>query len=593
MNKQISEEIIEELRHRADIVEIIGEQVALRKKGQNYTGLCPFHQEKTPSFVVSPGKQIYHCFGCGKGGNVFSFLMEREGASFNEVIEKLAARYGMLLPDREMNPAQQRQAAKVKRYRQINQWAMEYFQQALEAAEGKPGRDYFESRGLDAKIIQRFSLGFAPDRWEGLCHALKAKDVQDEELLLLGLAQTSQKSTLIDKFRNRVMYPIFDDRGNVVGFGGRTLGDGQPKYLNSPDTPLFQKGHHLYALNLAKASIRQQDQVILMEGYMDVIAAHQQGITHVVASLGTALTDEQSKLLTRYTYQSVICYDADAAGEAASMRGLEILNQHGFQVRIIRIPEGKDPDDFIRAHGQEAFLKLADKALSLYEYKFARTIEKFDRESMSGKVGIIQAMLPELAKVKSPVARQGYITLMSERLSFPEAAIKEELRRHQGGSMPKPAGQPRMKTEERGTERAQAGIFRILLEDPSLLKAVEEAGGADLFDNRQAQAVFQTAQALLQAGHQALSGEDLVALIEDGDQRQWLTGVLLEDEIPGDKNKVFQDSLLTLKRSRIDREIKKLMEHLAQLENTGDASRANEIMTKISGLNKEKQTLRP
>lgn len=593
MSKQISEEIIEELRHRADIVEIIGEQVALRKKGQNYTGLCPFHQEKTPSFVVSPGKQIYHCFGCGKGGNVFSFLMEREGLTFNNAVEKLAARYGMSLPEREMNPAQQKQAARIKRFRLINQWAMEFFQHCLASDEGKTGRAYFGSRGLDEDVIQRFGLGFAPDRWDGLCLDLKAKGVQDEELLLLGLAQQSQRNTLIDKFRNRVMFPIWDDRGNVIGFGGRTLGDGQPKYLNSPDTPLFQKGHHLYALNLAKGPIRQLDQVILMEGYMDVIAAHQQGITQAVASLGTALTDEQAKLLTRYTYQSVICYDADAAGEAASMRGLEILNHHGFQVRIIRIPDGKDPDDYIRGHGKDAFLKLADKALSLFEYKYVKTAEKFDRESMSGKVGIIQAMLPELSKIKSPVARQGYISLMSERLSFPEAAIKEELRRHQGGAAPKTAGMTAPKPGERATEKAQAAIFRLLLEDPSRWEAADAAGGAELFENRQALAVFMTAQALWQAGHQNLTGEDLVALTEDEDQRQWLTGILLEEEIPGDKNKVFQDSLMTLRRSKIDREIKKLMEHLTQLENSGDASRAKEIMIKISGLNKEKQTLRP
>jgi len=593
VSKQISEEIIEELRHRADIVEIIGEQVALRKKGQNYTGLCPFHQEKTPSFVVSPGKQIYHCFGCGKGGNVFSFLMEREGLTFHETVEKLAARYGMALPEREMNPAQQRQAARTKRFRQINQWAMEFFQHCLASDEGEAARAYFGSRGLDADVIQRFGLGYAPDRWDSLCLDLKAKDVQDEELLLLGLAQQSQRNTLIDKFRNRVMFPIWDDRGNVIGFGGRTLGDGQPKYLNSPDTPLFQKGHHLYALNLAKGTIRQLDQVILMEGYMDVIAAHQHGITQAVASLGTALTDEQAKLLTRYTYQSVICYDADAAGEAASMRGLEILNHHGFQVRVIRIPDGKDPDDYIRAHGKEAFQKLAEKALSLFEYKLVITTQKFDRESMTGKVGIIQAMLPELAKIKSPVARQGCISLMSERLSFPEAAIKEELRRHQGGIIVKPAGAATLQSGERAEGRAQAAILRLLLEDPSRLETVEKAGGAELFENPHAQTVFVTVQALWQAGHQNLTGEDLVALTEADAQRQWLTGILLEEEIPGDPHKVFQDSLLTLKRSRIEREIKKLMDHLSKLETSGDASRANEIMTRISGLNKEKQTLRP
>lgn len=593
MSKQISDEIIDTLRHRADIVEIIGEHVALKKKGQNYTGLCPFHTEKTPSFVVSPGKQIFHCFGCGKGGNVFTFLMEKEGLAFYDAVEKLAARYGISLPDKAMSPSQQKRAAQIKRYQEINEWAVLFYQKCLAAPEGAPGREYLAARGLDSATIQAFKLGYAPDQWDGLCKALRSQGVTDEEMLLLGLGQTSQRGTLIDKFRSRVMYPIQNDRGVFIGFGGRILGEGQPKYLNTQETPLFQKGHNLYALNHAKAAIRQQDQVILMEGYMDVIAAHQMGITNAVASLGTALTTEQIKCINRYTYQTIICYDADQAGENAALRGLDLLHEQGCQVRVIRIPQGKDPDDYIRQHGESAFRQLMEKAFSLYEYKFANNMEKFDKDTMAGKIAIIQAMLPDLAKEKSPVARQGYISLMSESLSFPEAAIKEELRRHLRGIQTQPNKIVRTVPTPKGFEQAEKAVMRILIQNPALLQAFEAAGGADLFHHQEAQELYLTFQALLQAGYDHLTSEDLVALTENEEQRQWLTGILLEEEIPGDDHKIFQDSLFTLQRHQIDKKIKMLMEELTQLEKAGDNSGACAIMQKISGLNKEKQNLKP
>lgn len=594
MTKQISEEIIEAIRHRADIVEIIGEQVALKKKGQNYTGLCPFHQEKTPSFVVSPGKQIFHCFGCGKGGNVYSFLMEREALTFFDAVEKLATRYGVLLPERAISPAQQKQDAKNKRYREINEKAMQFFQTALASKEGSAGLEYLLARGLDEAVIQDFKLGYAPHQWDSLYAFLHKEGVSDEEMLLLGLVQKSQKGNLIDKFRHRVMFPILNDRGIPVGFGGRAFDDVQPKYLNTQDTPLFQKGHHLYGMHLAKGTIRQSDQVILMEGYMDVIAAHQQGIRQAVASLGTALTQEQVKVINRYTYNTIISYDADTAGQAATLRGLEILSEKGCQVRIIRIPDGKDPDDFLRNNGAGAFLQLIDKAFSLYEYKFANNMEKFDKDTMSGKVAIIQAMLPDLGKVKSPVERQAYITMMAQVLAFPERAIKEELQRYHRGSPSEPTSLSRRPAVlEQGYEKAQSAIFRLILQDKTRISDFEAAGGAKLFEYHQAKALYLALQSLNEAGHKDLEAEDLVALTEDQDQRQWLTGILIEDEIPGETDRVFQDSLMTLRRHYVDRQVKSLMDELAQLEKAGDASGACAIMQKISGLNKEKQTLKP
>jgi DNA primase len=593
---RIPEDIIESLRQQADIVEIIAGSVALKKQGQNYTGLCPFHQEKTPSFVVSPAKQIFHCFGCGKGGNVFTFLMEQEGLSFQEAAERLAARYGIALPDKESTPAQKRQEAAVKRYRQINEWAMELYQQALASKAGAIGREYFSQRGLTGETIRQFRLGYALDQWEFLTRELTAKGVSEQELLLLGLAVTSGRGSLVDKFRGRAIFPILDEREQVVGFGGRIIGEGQPKYLNSQETPVFHKGKELYGLFAAKNAIRQQDRAILMEGYMDVLAAHQQGITNAVASLGTSLTAEQAKLLTRYTYHTLVCYDSDSAGEAATLRALEVLDRQGLRAGVIRVSEGKDPDDFLKLRGRDAFIQLTEKAFSIFEYKFSLNMEKFDKEEMSGKVAVIQASLPDLARVQSPVARQGYITMMADTLHFPETAIRDELKRYFTGNQKKDQRAPVMALETAGRnaeELAQSVIIRGFLRDVSRREVIEDAGGEALFGNTAAKSLYQTLTALIMAGYVTLKEEELVALLDREEERQWLTGILLQEEHPGDESKVFQDSLLTLRRQRVERQIKEKMTKLTAAEKTGDNSAAREIMTALSGLNREKQKLKP
>lgn len=595
MSGRIPEDVIDNLRRQADIVEIVSGYVSLKKQGQNYTGLCPFHQEKTPSFVVSPIKQIYHCFGCGKGGNVFTFLIEHDGISFQEAAEKLAVRYGIALPEEERSPAQKRREAETKRLRQINQWAMEIYQAALTGAAGKAGLDYLKNRGLTDETIQRFCLGYAPDQWDFLTKRLLDKNVEEKELLLLGLSAKSGRGTLTDKFRGRVIFPILNEREQVTGFGGRIIGEGQPKYLNSQETPLFFKGKGLFGLHAAKNAIRQADQAIIMEGYMDVLAAHQHGVANAVASLGTSLTAEQAKLLTAYTYRTLICYDGDAAGETAALRGLDILDQQGCAAGVIRIPAGSDPDDYLKDYGKEAFLQLADKAYSLFAFKFQLSLEKYDQDDMSGKVAVIQAVLPDLAGVRSPVARQGYISMMSDTLRFPEHAIHDELRRYLGGYQKRDATAPAKAPEitARGSETlAQSNVIRSLLQDLTKKKDIEEAGGETLFVHPAARSLYQTLDALVMAGYTDLKEEELVALIDREEERHWLTGILLEDKPPGDEQKVYQDSLLTLRRQKLDRQIKNVMGDLSAAEKAGDASAAKEMMTVLSGLNMEKHGLR-
>ncbi|MDR1205494.1 MAG: DNA primase [Peptococcaceae bacterium] len=591
---RIPEDVIDHLRHRSDIVEIIGEYVSLKKKGQNYVGLCPFHEEKTPSFVVSLQKQIFHCFGCGKGGNVFTFLMEKDGLSFIEAAEKLAKRYGVELPKRPVNEAWEQKNAQRQRMFSINQWAADYFQEVLYSSLGRSALDYLRKRGLEESTLKRFSLGFTPPGWDGLSRALTGKGVTEAELISLGLAQKNQRGGLTDRFRNRVMFPIMNETGQTVGFGGRVMDDGQPKYLNSPETPLFEKGRVLYGLNLARGAVRGQDQIILMEGYMDVIAAHQYGVTQSVASLGTALTQEQARQCTRYTYHVLLCFDSDPAGESAALRGIEILEAQGCKIGLIQIPEAKDPDEILRKQGKEAFVELTQKAISGFEYKFNKNMEKFDSDHMTGKIQIIQAMIPDLARVDSPVTRQSYVTMISEKLLFPEDAILSELLNFQKHRKTEPAQvrSTRSLSADQALERARRLVFKRILTDGQSLAAVREAGGAELFGDRLVRQLYLTLDALLQAGYQVRQGEDLVALLDQEDMRECLTALLLEEDEPGDEAKWFRDCLNVLRKDVFERGLRLSMEQLAQYEKQGNVSAAVEMLARIHSLNIEKQRIR-
>jgi DNA primase len=521
--------------------------------------------------------------------------MEQDGLSFLETVERLATRYGIAIPEEEVSPQRRRQEERVKRLRQINMWAAEIYQETLTSRTGAQGLTYLTNRGITKETMKRFGLGYAPDQWEYLTPKLLGKGVREQELILLGLATKTDRGSLIDKFRGRVIFPIIDERENVTGFGGRVIGQGNPKYLNTQETPLFHKGRGLYGISVAKSAIRERNQVIIMEGYMDTLVAHQHGVTNTVASLGTSLTVDQAKLLTSYTYRTLICFDGDSAGAAATIRGLDILDQQGCQVGVIRIPQGNDPDDYIRERGQEAFTQLVAKASSLFEYKFLLNIEKYDAVDWSGKVAIIQATMPELMRVKSPAARLGYITMMSDTLQFPEPAIRAELRQYSEGYR----GGDKTRAERipsganGGSETlAQSIVIRRLLADQSKYDEIEKTGGASLFSHPPARGLYQTIKALLGAGYVSFTGEDLVGLVDRDDERDWLTGVLIEEPPFGDPEKNYIDSLQTLNRLKVERQIKRVMAELIVAEKSGDASSAKEMMIAIAGLNIEKQRLK-
>ena len=353
----------DELVARSDIVDVVSDYVTLTPKGGSFWGLCPFHGEKTPSFHVLPDRQLYHCFGCGKGGGVISFVMDVENLPYIDAVRLLAKRAGMEVPEDGMDQGRQRQRSRLLA---LNKEAARFFHSQLHSPVGQGGLQYLQNRGLSRGTMTRFGLGFAPDSWDSLIRAMAQKGFEKRDLLDAGLAVSNKKGGIYDRFRGRVMFPIIDLRGDVIGFGGRVLGDGTPKYLNSPDTPVFNKSRNLFALNLAKNT--KQGRLLLTEGYMDTISLHQAGFDCAVASLGTSLTADHAKLLSRFTKEVILCYDGDTAGVQAANRAIPMLEKTGLKVRVLRITGAKDPDEFIKTFGREAFARLLDRSENYVAY---------------------------------------------------------------------------------------------------------------------------------------------------------------------------------------------------------------------------------
>lgn len=420
---QIPEDVIEKIKEQNDIVDIISENVRLKKSGRNYTGLCPFHNDKSPSFSVSSDKQIYKCFSCGEAGNVITFVMKYKKLTFLEAAKYLAdkASIPLEIAGQENNKVLRKKELLYK----VNVDAARYYFASLQKI--KTAKEYFLKRGIKEETIKRFGLGYAQDSWKGIINYLRTKGYKNDLLLEAGLISKNEKTgNVYDRFRNRVMFPVFDVKGKVIGFGGRVLDDSKPKYLNSPETMIFQKGVNLYGLNFAVKNGLQEDYIIIVEGYMDLIALHQSGITNVVASLGTALTVNQARLLKRYVSKVIISYDADLAGQTATLRGLEILRNAGFDVKVLTVPEGKDPDEFVRNNGKEAFLRLAKDSLPLIEYRIKKVSEGINLKDGNELVKYGEKFADILVEL-NPVEKDVYIKKISEETSIKEQALYDLL----------------------------------------------------------------------------------------------------------------------------------------------------------------------
>ncbi|MCQ2492178.1 MAG: DNA primase [Lachnospiraceae bacterium] len=402
-----SDEIVEEVRSSNDIVDVISSYVSLKKKGSSYFGLCPFHNEKSPSFSVSRDKQMYYCFGCGAGGSVYTFLMEYENMTFPESIQELAKRAGIDLPQQEMSADARKEADEKARLREMNKLAAKYFYVLLQRERGKRGLEYFEKRGITKETIRHWGLGFSDIYRDDLYQFLKAKGYTDEEMKDSGLVSIDERHGGSDKFWNRVMFPIMDVNNRVIGFGGRVMGDGNPKYLNSQETRLFDKSRNLYGLNFARKSRRKE--IILCEGYLDVISMHQAGFDNAVASLGTAFTPGHGILLKRYTDKVILSFDSDEAGIRAANRAIPILEEAGLSLRVLNLSPYKDPDEFIKAEGVEAMEQRIREAKSSFMFQIEQIAKQFNRSDPQEKTKCDHEMAKKLAEIEDPLERANYI----------------------------------------------------------------------------------------------------------------------------------------------------------------------------------------
>lgn len=429
---RFSPEKIEEIRTATDIVEIIGSHVQLKRRGKNYTGLCPFHVEKTPSFSVSPDKQMFYCFGCGKGGNVFSFMMEFEKVSFQEAVRSLAEKAGIALPVYESE-----QEAQANQYEELylvcQKTARFFYQNLTETIEGKLALEYFRHRGFKDETIRQFGLGYSMNSWDSLLKFAEKENMSPDVLLQAGLVRKSEDGSFYDYFRGRAMFPVFSTTGRVIGFGARKIREDDNiagKYINSPETPIYNKSRVLYGLFQAKDALREHDNAILVEGYADLITTFQAGVRNIVASSGTALTPEQVHLLGRYVKKITIVYDADTAGSNAALRGVDVILERGLDVRVAELPHGEDPDSFVKKQGSDSFQKVIATGISFIDY-IAQTLEhqgKFD--SAEGEAEAVRTIMQSVAKIRDELKRDFFIKRLAEKYRLYETTLYRELEKH-------------------------------------------------------------------------------------------------------------------------------------------------------------------
>ena len=549
----IPDSFLDELVGKTDITELVGRYVRLTKRsGSNMFGLCPFHGEKTPSFSVNSEKQMYHCFGCGKGGGAINFIMEIENISFPDAVEVLARSAGMTVPE---SGTQDEIAGKRQRMLQLNRDAARHFHEMLLSPLAATAREYLAKRNISKLVVTRFGIGVAPDAWSLLTDAMVRKGYSRQELIEAGLTRSGRNDGgAYDLFRNRLMFPVIDVRGGVIGFSGRILGDGEPKYLNSPDTLTFNKRRNLFALNLAKKT--KSGMLILAEGNIDVAALHQAGFDNAVASLGTALTTEQAQLMSRYTSKAVLAYDADEAGRRAALRAIPLLEKTGMSIKVLDLGNGKDPDDYIKVHGADAFRRLIESGENQIEYRLGVLKHGFDLTADEGRLSYLSAATELLSELESDPEREIYGARIARETDITPEAVKNEVakkyrsrkRREKKDferhvTNPKTAMQPDDKTlryTSEGSAAAEEGIIRCLVRDNYLMKTVIDAGfTAEEFTSPFLAKVYETLAKRIAEGRD--TREALVLTTLAPHEASWLSEILQKPEAAPHSHNTVRD----------------------------------------------------
>ncbi|MBQ9990166.1 MAG: DNA primase [Lachnospiraceae bacterium] len=581
-----SDELVEEIRAKNDIVDIVSGYVKLTKKGSSYFGLCPFHNEKSPSFSVSPMKQMYYCFGCGAGGNVFSFLMHYENFTFQESLKALAQKAGVDLPQEEYSAEAKKAADKKAILLEINKEAAKYFYYQLRGKQGELGHRYLTNRGLSEETLQKFGLGFANKTSNDLVQYLKSKGYKDEQIIQAGLASADERYGVHDKFWNRVIFPIMDVNHRAIGFGGRVMGEGNPKYLNSPETPVFDKSRNLYGLNFARTA--RKNNIILCEGYMDVIALHQAGFNQAVASLGTAFTSGQANLLRRYTDQVLLAYDSDGAGTSAALRALGILRETGLSGKVIDLKPYKDPDEFVGNLGQEAFQERIDQAENGFLFEIRILKQRFNTQDPEEKTVFHREIAAKLCQFSEEMERSNYLEAVADTYQINRESLKKLVEGYAARTglvkpleRPKSGIQPKNRAEE-GIRRVQRLLITWLTEEPRLYDKVKKyltpADFTDELYGKVAEKLFEGFE------HENYSPAGLISLFpEEEEQRQvaelFNTKIELSDSF-SEREKAFHDILLNVKRNSLEYYSGRLGSDVTALNQVLEAKKALEELNK-------------
>jgi DNA primase len=585
-----SKEMIERVIEANDIIDVISEYVELKKAGKEFKGLCPFHREKTPSFMVSQEKQVYHCFGCNASGNVVTFIMDIENLTFKEAIEFLADRVGITLEEIELTEKEYQKKKLIDEIYKINKLAAMYFYNKLFSEEGRQALVYIRKRGLTEATIKKFGIGYSPPQGNGLLNFLKEKGYTESFLVKAGLL--SQKNNrYYDRFRNRMMFPIIDVKGNIIGFGGRSIDDSLPKYLNTPETEVFKKGKNLFAINFAKKT--QQDKFIIVEGYMDAISLHQAGIDCAVASLGTALTEDQARLIKRYKRNVVIAYDADEAGISAALRGLDILDELNLNIKVLTIPHGKDPDEFLKKNGVEAFNQLIENADSLIEFKAKVYRKNLDLDNPQDRIIYVKKIAKDIAKLSDEVKREVYISSVAKVAQIPENAVRTEVSHFVNREIEKNqknmyiAGNIRHNIYSSSKISPEKYLIALLLYDNNLYKKVKETITADMLENVKLRPIFEEIMSRLEDGNKTqindivylLQEENLISDFNDIIKAFYESENITEQAIDDIINKILINSL-AVKRESIKRAINEA--HMV-----GDIEKERQLLIELQNCEKE------
>ncbi|KAF0198119.1 MAG: DNA primase [Bacillota bacterium] len=591
---EFPQEIVERVRSHVDIVQVIGEHVRLERKGRAFWGLCPFHSEKSPSFHVDPEKQLYYCFGCQAGGNAYSFLMEYSKMPFFEALENLAERAGIELPQQVDDQEAMLRKQQRERDLKIMSWAAEVFvKQLINEQLGKVARDYLAKRGLSADLMNSLKIGYSLPAWGTLIERGQKAGISTDELIRVGLAVQGD-STAYDRFRHRVMFPICDRRGQIIAFGGRVLDDSQPKYLNSPETPIFHKGRELFGLDRAARAIGTAGFAIVVEGYMDAITPWQYGVDNVVASLGTALSQDHAHILKRYTNEVNLCFDADIAGQNAALRGMDILRKAGISVKVTQLEQGKDPDDYLRKFGKERFLSLVtESALPLVEYRILQLSKEHDLSIPNGLGAFAAQVAKTVAEVENAVERDGYIKKALQSYRLPEGAFMQELAKVLGKlAYTDKLTIRRHNTSDRGLIATQSGwvkasrlLIHLMVRFPRHREKLFQFWSEIGFPEGKYQ---QLATWLL---HDVAETDDPISLAHElpSDLKSELVGAYNEQIIEENAIEMANECFVKIEEHHIDQEVEGVMK---DVESANSSEERNQLLLKRRDLGIRKKRLR-